>query len=70
MYKPIPLFGPQTVQRGGGGGGGRGSLYSVVYGICVISHVYKPFVKFLSYFQYSKFVSNMLKPFTTYVSHI
>ena len=34
MYKPTPLFGPKTVQRGGGGG-----LYSVVYGIYVCMYV-------------------------------
>ena len=41
VYKPTPLFGPQTVQRGGGGGG----LYSVVYGMCIYMIVSRKFIR-------------------------
>ena len=37
---------------------------------CVISHTYKPFVKFLNHFQHSKAVSKILNPFTTHPRHI
>ena len=38
--------------------------------IIIISHIYKPFDKFLSHFQHSKGVSKILQPVTTNRSHI